>query len=398
MKKIILSFLSVLFLLNLAAQDNLIQAVEKNKSDSAKKKFQFTSIYDIEKTSVKAQGKSGTCWSYSGNSFLESEYIKLKGKPIDLADIFAVRCALIDKAETYVRLHGHLGWGEGGAFHDVMNMYKKYGALPQSVYSGIQYESKINNFGELMAVLEGFLKGIVSNRSGKISPFWKKNFVNLVDSYLGVPPTEFEYEGKRYTPKSFADNYLGIKAEDYMEISSFTHLPYYEESLLLVPDNWSFDKVWNVKMTELIEITDNALKNGYSVAWAADVSERGFSWKNGVAIVPDSLPEDNRDDEYQNKMKQIFDGPKKELVITDELRQKSFDNYETTDDHGMHITGLAKDQNGKEYYIVKNSWGEKNDHKGYIYVTKAYFLYKTTAILLNKNGVPSAIKSKFIRK
>jgi bleomycin hydrolase len=164
-----------------------------------------------------------------------------------------------------------------------------------------------------------------------------------------------------------------------------------------VPDNWSFDKVWNVKMTEMTEIIDYALKNNYSVAWAADVSEKGFSWKNGVAIVPDSLPEDNRDDEYQNKMKKIFDGPKSELAITQEMRQKAFDNYETTDDHGMHITGLAKDQTGREYYIVKNSWGEKNDHKGYIYVTKAYLMYKTTAILVNKNGLPSTIKSKLVK-
>lgn len=379
---------------SLSSQDNLINALEKNKSDSAKKKFQFTTIYDIEKTSVKAQGKSGTCWSYSGNSFLESEYIRKKGQPIDLADIFAVRCALIDKAETYVRLHGNLGWGEGGAFHDVMNMYRKYGTLPQSVYSGIQYDSKINNFGEMMAVLEGYLKGIVSNKSGKISPLWKKNFIHLVDSYLGAPPAEFEYEGKKYTPKSFADLYLGLNADDYMEISSFTHVPYYQESILLVPDNWSFDKVWNIKMEELTEVIDHALKNGYSVAWAADVSEKGFSWKNGVAIVPDSLPEDNRDEEYQNKMKKIFDGPKAEKKITSELRQKAFDNYETTDDHGMHITGLAKDQTGRDYYIVKNSWGDKNDHKGYIYVTKAYLLYKTTAILVHKDGVPAFIRSK----
>jgi len=397
MKKLSFSILILCASASVYAQDNLILALEKNTSDSAKKKFQFTAVYDIEKTSVKAQGKSGTCWSYSGNSFLESEYIRIKGKQLDLADIFAVRCALIDKAETYVRLHGNLAWGEGGAFHDVINMYKKHGALPQSVYSGIQYDSKINNFGEMMAVLEGYLKGIVANKSGKLSPIWKKNFVQLVDAYLGAPPADFEFEGKRYTPKSFANDYLGIKGEDYIEISSFTHVPYYEESLLLVTDNWSFDKVWNVKMNEMTEIIDYALKNGYSVAWATDVSEKGFSWKNGVAIVPDSLPEDSRDDEYQNKMKKVFDGPKPELAITPEMRQKAYDNYETTDDHGMHITGLAKDQTGREYYIVKNSWGEKNDHKGYIYVTKAYLMYKTTAILLNKNGLPSAIKSKIAK-
>lgn len=389
--------LSILFILSfnaLTAQDNLINALDKNKSDSAKKKFTFTPIINLEKTPVKSQGKSGTCWSYSSSSLVESEFIRKTGKQIDLSDIYPVRCALIEKAETYVRLHGGLSWGEGGAFHDLMNMYSKYGALPQSVYSGIQYESKINNFGEMQAVLEGFLKGIVSNRSGKLSPIWKKNFINLIDAYLGTPPSEFEYEGKKYTPKSFAADYLGIQAKDYYEISSFTHVPYYSESILLVPDNWSFDKVWNVKMNELTEIIDHALQNGYTVAWATDVSEKSFSWKNGVAYIPDSLPEDYRDDQYEAKMKQLFDGPKSEKTITPELRQKAYDSYETTDDHGMHIIGLSKDQNGREYYLVKNSWGEKNDHKGYLYVTKNYVLYKTTAILLHKDGIPKGILNK----
>lgn len=392
MNKIILLILNFSFFVGYS-QDNLINALANNKSDSAKKKFQFTTIYNIENTEVKSQGKSGTCWSYSANSFLESEYIKKTGKRIDLADIFAVRCALIDKAEMYVRLHGNLGWGEGGAFHDVINMYGKYGALPQSVYSGIQYGGKINNFGEMQAVLEGYLKGIISNKSGKLSPIWKKNFINLVDAYLGTPPSEFEYEGKKYTPKSFANDYLGIKASDYLEISSFTNSPYYSQTILLVPDNWSFDKIWNLPLNDMTSTIDNALKNGYSVAWATDVSERYFSWKNGVAYVPEEMP-DKDDEKYDAKMKALFDGPKPDKLITPELRQEAFDNYETQDDHGMHIVGLAKDQSGKEYYIVKNSWGDKNDYKGYIYVSKAYVLYKTTAILVHKDAVPGEIRGK----
>lgn len=395
MKKIYTLLSLVLVLSSLDAQDNLINALEKNKSDSAKKKFQFTSIIDLEKTPVKSQGKSGTCWSYSSTSLIESEYIRKTGKQIDLADIYPVRCALIDKAETYVRLHGGLSWGEGGSFHDLMNMYSKYGSLPQSAYTGIQYDSKINNFGELQAILEGYLKGVIANRSGRLSPIWKKNFVNLIDAYLGAPPAEFEYEGKKYTPKSFATNYLSINAKDYYEVTSFTHLPLYEQSLFLIPDNWSFDKVWNVQLNEMTEIIDNALKNGFTVAWATDVSEKSFSWKNGIAFIPDSMPEDYRDDQYEAKMKQLFDGPKPEKIITAELRQKSFDNYETTDDHGMHIIGIYKDQTGREYYKVKNSWGEKNDHKGYLYVTKNYVLYKTTAILLHKDGIPKPILNKF---
>lgn len=390
----ITSLVFLCYTVSMSAQDNLINALDKNKSDSSKKKFQFSEIINIENTPVKNQGKSGTCWSYSSNSFLESEYIRNKDKTIDLADIYPVRCALIDKAENYVRLHGGLSWGEGGAFHDVINMYRKYGALPQSVYSGIQYDSKINNFGEIQAVLEGYLKGITSNKSGKLSPIWKKNFETLVDAYLGSPPKEFEYEGKKYTPKSFASDYLGMKPDDYYEITSFTHMPYYQKSVFLVPDNWSFDQIWNVKLHELTQTIDNALKVGISVAWAGDVSEKYFSWKNGVAYVPDSMPDDPRDEKYDAQMKALFDGPKPDKVIDAEMRQKAFDNYETGDDHGMHIVGLARDQSGKEYYIVKNSWGVKNDYKGYLYMSKNYVLYKTTAILLHKDGIPRSILEK----
>lgn len=390
MNKLISTFILTIAISYSYAQDNLINVVSGNKSDSALVKFQFTPIVDIEKTEVKSQGKSGTCWSYSTSSFLESEILRIKKIKMDLADIYPVRCAYIDKADIYVRLHGGLHWGDGGAFHDVINMTEKYGALPQSVYSGIQYDSKVNNFGEMQSILEGYLKGVVSNKSGKLSPIWKKSYVNIIDGYLGVPPTEFEYEGKKYTPKSFATDYLGIKPKDYVELSSFTHEPFYTQNILMVPDNWSFDKVWNIQLNELIESIDYALNKGYSVAWAADVSEKGFSWVNGVAYVP----EKDFDDMTADEKKKMFEGPKPEKEITPEMRQKSYDNYETTDDHGMHIVGLYKDQNGKEYYMVKNSWGDKNDYKGFIYVTKNYVKYKTTAILLHKDGLMSSIKNK----
>lgn len=390
MNKILSLVLITSVFMSINAQDNLINVVSGNKSDSAVKKFKFTPILDIEKTEVKSQGKSGTCWSYSTSSFLESEVLRMKKIKVDLADIYPVRCAYIDKAETYVRLHGGLSWGDGGAFHDVINMTEKYGALPQSVYSGIQYESKLNNFGEMQSILESYLKGVVSNKSGKLSPVWKKSYANIIEGYLGVPPTEFEYEGKKYTPKTFSSDYLGLNPKDYVEISSFTNVPYYTQNILYVPDNWSFDKVWNVQMNELTDIIDNALNKGYSVAWAADVSEKGFSWVNGVAYIP----EKDYDDMTADEKKTMFDGPKLEKEITAEMRQKSFDNFETTDDHGMHIVGLYKDQNGKEYYMVKNSWGDKNDQKGFLYVTKNYVKYKSTAILLHKDGVPSTIKKK----
>ncbi|MCB0700960.1 MAG: aminopeptidase, partial [Chitinophagaceae bacterium] len=208
---------------------------------------------------------------------------------------------------------------------------------------------------------------------------------------LGPVPETFTYKGKMYTPKTFARDIVGIQPDDYIEFSSFNYQPYYEKTMLMVPDNWSFDKVYNIKMNDMTTIIDNALKNGYTVAWATDVSEKYFSWKNGVAFVP----EQEWDDMDDSTRKDLFNGPKNDRRITEEMRQEAFDNYTTTDDHGMHIVGLAKDQNGKEYYIVKNSWGDKNDYKGYIYVTKPYVQYKTTAFLVHKGAVPKSILSKF---
>jgi len=211
-----------------------------------------------------------------------------------------------------------------------------------------------------------------------------------MDSYLGEVPKTFEWNGRTYTPKSFADEVVGLDPNDYVELSSFTDKPYYKKSILMVPDNWSLDEVYNVKMNDITNIIDNALHKGYTVAWATDVSEKYFSWKNGVAYVPEKEYDDMSDDEK----KVIFDGPKPERVITTSMRQTAFENYSTTDDHGMHIVGLAKDVNGREYYVVKNSWGTTNDYKGYLYVTKAYVQFKTTAFLLNKKGIPSELRQK----
>lgn len=375
----------------LFAQDDLIKKLDGNESDSAKKKFEFKHIIDLENTDVKNQGKSGTCWSYSTNSFLESEMSRIGREPVDIAEIYTARCVYMDKAESYVRMHGKLEYGDGGACHDVINMYAKYGALPQSVYSGLNYGTDKNQFGEMQAILKGMLDAVVRNPNHKITPNWKKAFKAVLDAYLGPVPETFTYKGKLYTPKTFARDIIGIQPADYMEFSSFSYQPYYEKTMLMVPDNWSLDKVYNVKMNDMTTIIDNALKNGYTVAWATDVSEKYFSWKNGVAFVP----EQDWDDMDDSTRKDLFNGPKKDRRITEEMRQEAFDNYTTTDDHGMHIVGLAEDQNGKEYYIVKNSWGEKNDYKGYIYVTKPYVLYKTTAFLVNKGAVPKSILSKF---
>lgn len=387
MKKLSLLLLLLLPTL-LWAQDDLVRKVEGNKSDSAKRKFIFTPVLTVESTDVKDQGSSGTCWSYATNSFLESEMIRMGREPVDIAEIYTARCVYIDKAENYVRMHGFLNWGDGGSCHDVINMYRKYGAVPQSVYTGLNYGTTKNKFGEMQAALKGMLDGIVKNKNGKLTPNWKKAFVAVLDTYLGTPPETFTWKGKEYTPLSFAKQVVGLNPQDYIELSSFSDQPYYTETMLMVPDNWSFDRVYNVKMKDMTDIIDYALEKGFTITWATDVSEKYFSWKNGIAYVPEKDWEDMTEEER----KDLFNGPKPERKVTTKMRQTAFDNYETTDDHGMHIVGMAKDQEGTEYYMVKNSWGEKNDHKGYLYVTKAYVRYKTTAFLLHKDGIPRELR------
>ena len=386
MKKILLSCLllpSLVF-----AQDDLIKKIEGYKSDS--NKYVFTVVKNIENTSVKNQASSGTCWSYSTNSFLESEMIRLGKEPVDIAEIFTARCVYKDKADMYVRLHGGLSWGDGGSCHDVINVFAKYGALPQSVYSGLNYGTSKNKFGEFQGVLKGMLDAVVRNANGSLTPVWKTAFEKVMDVYLGEVPASFEWKGKTYTPRTFADQVVGIKPAEYIEFSSFNNYPFYTQVPLLVQDNWDFQKVVNVPINDITTIIDHAIANGYTIAWATDVSEKYFSWKNGVAFVP----EKNWEDMEEAEQKSLFNGKAAERVITQEMRQKAFDNYETTDDHGMHIVGSAKDQTGKDYYIVKNSWGEKNDYKGYLYVSKAYVQYKTTAFLVHKGAVPKEILSK----
>jgi bleomycin hydrolase len=287
-------------------------------------------------------------------------------------------------------MHGSVAWGDGGSCHDVLNMYAKYGAMPKDAYTGLNYGTDKNKFAEMQAILKGMLDAVVANPNGKLTTSWKKAYNDVLNSYLGEIPESFKWNYKTYTPQSFAKERVGIHPEDYIELTSVTTAPYYKKTMLMVPDNWSFDKVYNVQMEDLTDIIDNALNKGFTVSWATDVSEKYFSWKNGVAYVPEKDYE-NMDD---SEKKYMFDGPKYERVITPEMRQLAFDNYETTDDHGMHIVGLAADQNGRKYYVVKNSWGDKNDYKGYIHVSRSYVRYKTTAILLHKNGIPNTLRNK----
>ncbi len=372
------------------AQDNLVNSLKNNHSENSKSAFKFTDVINLANTPVQNQGSSGTCWSYSTNSFLESEMIKAGKEPVTLSQLFSARNVYVEKGKNYVRMHGAVTLGDGGALHDVINMYKKYGAVPQEVYTGLNYGTTINKTAEMGDVEKGVLDAVIKNSNGELTPNWLKAYTAVIDAYLGQVPETFTFKGKKYTPKTFANEVVGLNPDNYVELSSFNDYPFYSKFTLLVPDNWSFDQVHNVQVNELTDIIDNALKAGYTVAWATDVSEKSFSWKNGVAYVPE-VPFN----EMTAKQKaEMFDGPKPEMEITQENRQKAFDNYQTTDDHGMHIVGVAKDQNGKEYYIVKNSWGATNDYKGYLYVTKNYVKYKTTAILLNKKGIPATIAKK----
>ncbi len=390
MKKLSILFATICISISSFAQDNLVNSLKDNKSEKAKEKFKFTDVKDLEDSPVKNQGSSGTCWSYSGNSFLESEMLRM-GKPfVDISEIFTARCAYIERAKNYVRMHGRIGWGDGAELHDVLEIYKKYGAMPYDQYTGLNYGTTKNKFGEMQAALEGFLQGIVKNPNGKLTKNWLPAFTAVLDAYLGKVPEKFMFQGTEYTPLTFAKQVVEIPVEEYLEIGSFTFAAPYEKTFLMVEDNWSLKEVMNVPMNDLTAIVDNALAKGYTIAWATDVSEKGFSWKNGVAIVPEKDYEEMDEDEK----KTMFDGPQKEKYITPELREDAFDNYTSTDDHGMHIIGVAKDQNGKEYYKVKNSWGDKNDYKGYLYVSKTYFNFKTIAILVHKNVIPAEITKK----
>lgn len=370
------------------AQDNLINALKANVSDKSKEGFTFTEVINLRNTSIKDQGSSGTCWSYSGNSFLESEMIRMGKQPVEISQIFTAYYTYLEKAKNYVRLHGDQAQGEGGQLHDVLTIFRQYGAVPREVYTGLQEGQTRNNFSEMSNILQGMNENIVKNK--KLTPKWQNAVTGVMDAYLGTPPTEFQYNGKTYTPRTWADQIVGINPDDYIGISSFDAYAYYKPFVLLIPDNWSFERFYNVQINDLTNIIDNALQNGYTVAWASDVSEKSFSWKNGVAYVPEKPIEQLTKEEQES----MFNGPKPEAKITPAQRQASFDDYSTTDDHGMHIVGIVKDQHGKEYYIVKNSWGESNDYKGYMYVTKEFVRYKTISILVHKNSIQKEITSK----
>lgn len=392
MKKTLL-FCALACLVSHAAtsQVDLMNKVIGNQSANAQAGFHFTTVVNAEATAVEDQGASGTCWSYSTNSFLESEMIKKGGPAIHLSPIYTARCAYLQKAIHYVRMHGALSWGDGGEPHDVINMYARYGTLPEDSYTGLHYGTKTNNFSEMMSVIKSMLDAVIkAPNHGTLTPNWIMAVSGVLDTYLGKVPDSFQFRGSTYTPETFASKVVKLNPSDYIEFISQTNTPYWQKAMMMVPDNWAFQHDWNVPMDDITAIIDYALTHGYTVAWGTDVSEPYFSWKNGIAYVP-ARPVSGMD---ARERKNLFNGPHPEMGITPALRQKAFDNYQTTDDHGMQITGIAKDQNGNQWYIVKNSWGVKNDYQGYLYVSKNFVRYKTTSFLVNRSGVPKGILKK----
>ncbi len=362
--------------------------VYKNKKDGG---YNFTAVKNLETTPIQDQGNTGTCWSFSTLSFFESEMIRQGKKGFNLSEMYVARKCYEDKGQLFVRMHGTTPFAQGGAFHDVTYVLKKYGMVPEEAYKGINYGENKHNHTEVEKILHNYVKAVVESGSkGKISTIWKQGYLSILDTYFGKIPEQFTFNGKTYTPQSYAKE-MGLDPDDYIEITSFNHHPFYSQFMLEVPDNWLFSKVYNVPLNELSEIMDYAINNGYTVAWASDVSEKGFSFKNGVAIVP----EKDWSEYSKEEIEKMFNEPIKQRVITQDMRQLGFDNYETQDDHGMHIVGIFKDQLGQKYYLVKNSWGDKsNECDGFFYASDAFFQLKTTCIMLHKKAIPPSLSKK----
>ena len=360
-------------------------------------KPEFTVVKQAPVTSVKNQYRSGTCWCYSALSFVESEIIRQKGIEVDLSEMFVVNHAYFDRAVKYIRLDGKLGFSAGSSFGDVFEVIKSYGIVPQDVYSGMNYGTELPVQSELDAVLEGFVKALATNPNRKLTTAWKPAFQGILDAYLGEIPLTFKSEDKVFNPLTYRD-YLGINPDDYVNLTSFTHHPFYEPFIIEVCDNWRWGSAYNLPIDELMEVMYNAVDNGYTIAWGADVSEKGFT-RNGLATVPDYEQKVTAGSDQERWVGKSEAGKEEEKsseekVITQEMRQIAYDNKETTDDHGMHIYGLAKDQNGNNFFIVKNSWGKAGDYEGIWYASDDYVRYKTLNIVVHKDALPKSIKKK----
>lgn len=400
MKKLLIAALALMVALPVSAQK------KKKDADKEVKGYVFTDIKVNPITDVRDQARSGTCWAFSTLASVESDIIK-NGKAdttLDLSEMWIVRHAYLDKMIKYVRMHGKAELGQGGNAHDVPNMIEKYGIVPENVYPGLNYGTDSHVHGEIDAILKAYADAVVANPNRTISTAWIEGANGVLDAYFGKCPETFEVDGKTYTPESYAEA-LGINRDDYINVTSFTHHPFGEMFALEIPDNWAWELSYNVPLEDMMAIIDEVVENGYTVGWGSDVSEKGFAYTKGFAVLPETDIESmanneqarwvNLTPEQISEQMYKFDNPVPEKTVTQQMRQQMFDNYTTTDDHGMQIFGIAKDQNGNKFYKVKNSWGTNQIYDGCFYASAPFVAAKTTTVSFNKNALSQATRDKY---
>ena len=386
----------------LAVMATGVHAQDKKEN---KNKPVFTTDKENKNTSIKDQNRSGTCWDYSTLSYFEAEILKKTGKTYDLCESFVANKTYMDRAIQVVRLHGDCQFSQGGSCYDPLFCLQNYGICPEDAmpFPGSLYGDSLNNFNEFFSLMEPYVAAIAKNKASKISGQWKVGLQGILDAYLGACPEKFTYQGKEYTPKSFAAS-LGLNFDDYVTITSYTHHPFYTAFAVEVQDNWRNPLSWNLPIDEMMRVIDNAINEGYCIAWGGDVSEEGFT-RQGLAYAIDNKKAQSLAGSDMARWLKLSRTERTnlldslgckvpEIVPTQQRRQERYDNWELTDDHGMLIYGLAKDQNGKEYYMVKNSWGEAGDYKGIWYMTKAFIADNTMDFMVNKNAIPKDIRKK----
>lgn len=377
---------------------NLIVTAKDTVSKAEKPLYVFTVDHAVKRTSVKNQYRTGTCWCFSTISYLESELLRMGKEELDLSEMFVVRHTYPVKAANFVRLHGNANHSQGGQSHDVLEQIQRFGIVPEAVYPGLNIAEERHNHGEMVSVLQGVLDGILKREGTRVTPRWLDAYAAVLDTYLGKVPRSFMHNGSTYTPKSFADDYLQLKYGDYIELTSYDIYPYYQKCRLEIPDNWTYDSnYFNVPIDDLENIVDYALKNGHSLVWDGDVSEKDFSggrseteYGTGYAIIPGKDWEDKSKAERKEKAV----GPVQEKEISQEMRTETLNNFSTTDDHLMHIVGLAHDQKNTKFYVTKNSGGTDQPNQGYVYLSRSFFRLKTTAVMIHKDALPPGMKEK----
>ena len=391
---------------SLFATDRMAPAAEPEVVNPDSTGFTFTDVKINKTGSVKDQNKSGTCWAFSGVSTLEDNVLRKGGPELDISEMFIVRHAYIDKAKKFMRMNGNITFAQGGSWGDVLNMTMQYGAMPEEAYTGLNYGEAKHSHYEMAEAMEAYLRAVLNRgqKNSKLTDAWLPGLIGILDAYLGPLPESFTYKGKTYTPQSWAKE-MGLEPENFVNITSYTHHPFYESFILEIPDNWAWTRSMNVPMEEMQRIVDNALDKGWTVMWAADVSEGGFKWSKGYALLPDDKDTKDMTDTELSRWVKLSDkdradakfdikGPIKEKTVSQESRQKTFDNFETTDDHGMVIVGTATDQEGNKYYKVKNSWDTNQIYDGYLYVSMPFFLEKTLGVGVHKDAIPADINKK----